>query len=87
VNRDVGGAGLHARRAGDDRDHQRDLPLAGFMIGLTFTLRGGDPIDVADHVTTLVVLFLTVVLVVPVALAADGRRGVKPFSGESVWLR
>jgi 4-amino-4-deoxy-L-arabinose transferase-like glycosyltransferase len=36
--------------------------IAGFIIGLTFTVRGGDPVDVAYHATVLPILILTAAL-------------------------
>jgi hypothetical protein len=36
--------------------------IAGFIIGLTFTLRGGDAFDVAYHVTGLALLLATLAL-------------------------
>jgi CHASE2 domain-containing sensor protein len=36
--------------------------ILGFVVGLTFTLRGGDPIDIAYHLTLLPVLLLTLVV-------------------------
>ncbi len=35
--------------------------ILGFVVGLSFTLRGGDAIDVAYHATVLPVLLLTLV--------------------------
>jgi O-antigen/teichoic acid export membrane protein len=36
--------------------------VSGFIVGLTFTLRGGDAFDVAYHLTGLAVLVVTFVL-------------------------
>jgi hypothetical protein len=37
--------------------------ILGFLIGLNFTVRGGDPIDIAYHATVLPLLLLTLFLV------------------------
>jgi hypothetical protein len=37
--------------------------IAGFIVGLTFTVRGGDAIDLIYHATMLPILALTAVLV------------------------
>jgi hypothetical protein len=37
--------------------------IAGFVLGLAFTLRGGDTIDIAYHATVVSLLLLTLVLV------------------------
>jgi hypothetical protein len=36
--------------------------IAGFVVGLTFTLRGGGAIDIAYHATVLPLLLLTLLL-------------------------
>jgi hydrogenase/urease accessory protein HupE len=36
--------------------------IAGFLLGLTFTLRGGDAIDIAYHATMLPLLLLTLIV-------------------------
>lgn len=33
--------------------------IAGFLVGLSFTLRGGSPVDIAYHLTGLPVLLIT----------------------------
>ncbi len=38
--------------------------IVGFVVGLTFTLRGGDAIDVAYHATVLPLLLLTLIVLV-----------------------
>ena len=52
-----------------DGPHARNAALAavsfaivGFLIGLSFTLRGGDALDIAYHATMLPLLLLTLVL-------------------------
>jgi hypothetical protein len=49
--------------------HARGIALAttffaivGFIVGLTFTLRGGDAIDIAYHATMLPLLLLTLIM-------------------------
>ena len=37
--------------------------IAGFVLGLTFTLRGGDAVDIAYHATLLPLLLVTLLLV------------------------
>ncbi|WP_190607174.1 hypothetical protein [Arthrobacter ipis] len=39
--------------------------IAGFVVGLTFTIIGGQPVDVVYHATVLPLLILTLVLSVP----------------------
>jgi hypothetical protein len=43
--------------------------IAGFVVGLIFTLRGGDAIDIAYHATVLPLLLATLVLLL--------RRGAR----------
>lgn len=50
--------------------------IVGFIVGLTFTLNGGRPVDVVYHATMLPVLIITLVLLA--ARAKDrgvGRKG------------
>jgi hypothetical protein len=49
--------------------HAREVALAtiafaivGFIVGLTFTLRGGDTIDIAYHATVLPLLVVTLLI-------------------------
>lgn len=44
--------------------------IFGFMVGLNFTVRGGDALDLAYHATMLPILIGTLAL-----LVRDGRRG------------
>lgn len=39
--------------------------IVGFLVGLTFTVRGGDAIDIAYHATVLPLLVLTLVVLRP----------------------
>jgi peptidoglycan/LPS O-acetylase OafA/YrhL len=52
--------------------------IAGFIVGLTFTLIGGQPVDVAYHVTVLPLLILTLVLSVPKPKDLGVGRGRGP---------
>jgi hypothetical protein len=70
-------AGLVALRRGSRRGRRVALAatafaIVGFLVGLTFTVQGGDPIDVAYHAVMLPVLVVT-------AIALLWRpRGVPP---------
>jgi hypothetical protein len=48
--------------------------IFGFLVGLSFTVGGGSPIDLAYHLVTLPVLIATALVL---ALADEGPRGVQ----------
>lgn len=52
--------------------------IAGFIVGLTFTIIGGQPVDVAYHATVLPLLILTLVLSVPKPWDAGVGRDLGP---------
>jgi hypothetical protein len=69
--------------------------IIGFLVGLGFTLRGGDAIDVAYHAVMLPILLLTIVALLRLRrargkglsyegrrIAADERGDPAPFSGQ-----
>jgi hypothetical protein len=49
--------------------------IAGFVVGLTFTLRGGDTIDIAYHATVLPLLLATLLLLLRRTQRNEERRG------------
>ena len=58
-----------------DRPNARAIAVAatafailGFIIGLSFTLRAGEPVDIAYHATVLPLLVLTLALLRPTPL-------------------
>jgi hypothetical protein len=50
--------------------------IAGFIVGLTFTIRGGSAVDIAYHATVLPLLLLTLVALARIRGAASSQRGV-----------
>ena len=53
--------------------------ILGFVVGLTFSIRGGDTIDVAYHAAVLPLLLLTLAaLLAPAAVTAAQWAGVSP---------
>ena len=56
--------------------------IAGFIVGLTFTIIGGQPVDVAYHATVLPLLIVTLALSVPkpkdLAVGRDRGPGSTP---------
>jgi deazaflavin-dependent oxidoreductase (nitroreductase family) len=55
--------------------------ILGFLVGLSFTVRGGDAIDVAYHATLLPLLLLTLVALLP------KRRPARPGYLEPPWMQ
>lgn len=54
--------------------------IAGFLLGLVFTISGGQPADVAYHATVLPLLILTLALAVPKAKGRGaGKSGLRSF--------
>jgi peptidoglycan/LPS O-acetylase OafA/YrhL len=49
--------------------------ILGFILGLTFTLRGGTAFDVVYHATILPVLIVTAILLAPRSGAAQSSSG------------
>jgi deazaflavin-dependent oxidoreductase (nitroreductase family) len=55
--------------------------IVGFLVGLSFTARGGDTIDIAYHATTLPLLLLTLVALL------RKRRPARPGYLEPPWIQ
>jgi hypothetical protein len=51
--------------------------IAGFIIGLNFTIRGGDAIDIAYHATVLPLLVVTLVALLPLPGSLSVGRGAR----------
>jgi hypothetical protein len=71
-----------------DGPHSRSAAIAavsfaivGFLVGLSFTLRGGNAIDIAYHATMLPLLLLTLVLLV------RKRRPARPGYVKPPWIQ
>jgi peptidoglycan/LPS O-acetylase OafA/YrhL len=75
----VAGAWALARRANRERGRRTALfavgfAILGFIVGLTFTIDGGSPIDLVYHLAMLPVLVATAVLLAPGRAARPPRR-------------
>jgi hypothetical protein len=58
--------------------------IIGFLVGLSFTLRGGDAIDIAYHATILPLLLVTFAALRRTRRASTGTRGVTPAVSTSL---
>jgi hypothetical protein len=61
------------------------LAIVGFIIGLRFTLEGGDAIDIAYHLSVLPILLVTLIALLRIRTPGTrrGRRTVRADSGAS----
>jgi hypothetical protein len=61
------------------------LAIVGFIVGLRFTLDGGDAIDIAYHLSVLPILLVTLITLLRIRTRGmrRGRRTVRANSGAS----